>query len=90
MLWHGADDSPKSLPVEGLRPANAAVTAQREWMAAGTDAWELSERVFECFLMDRAIQDTDMVLPTFFDPNLRRTPWLDRLQLGQNVIPIGN
>jgi hypothetical protein len=59
-------------------------------MVAGPDSWKLSDRRFECFRIYRVVQDTDMVLPSFFNPNLRGTPWPHWYQLAQNVIPIGD
>jgi hypothetical protein len=53
-------------------------------------SWKLSKRLFDRFLIDRMIQDADMVLSTFFNPNLRGAHELNRFQLGQNVIAIRN
>jgi hypothetical protein len=47
--------------------------AKRVWIVAGPDSWKLSDRIFECFLIYRVVQDSDMVLPTFFIPILRGT-----------------
>ena len=66
------------------------MAAKRARRVADLESWKLSQRVFERRLMDRLVQDADMVRPAFFNPNLRGTSWLHRLQLGQNVIPIGN
>ena len=56
----------------------------------GPDSRKLSDRIFERLLIYRVVQDTDMVLSAVFNPNLRCTPRLYRLQLGQYVIPIGD
>jgi len=41
-------------------------------------------------LVDRVVQDSDMELPAFFNPNLRNARWLDRLQPGQNIMSLGD
>jgi hypothetical protein len=40
-------------------------------MIPDVDSWEVGQRLFEDFLVDRVIQDTDVELSAFLNPDLR-------------------
>jgi hypothetical protein len=57
-------------------------------MGAGPESRKFSKRIFETLLIKRMIQDANMILPPFLNPDSRSPPELDGLQPGQNVISI--